>query len=234
MFYKNLKNISTVIACIFLYLWAAQAHEIDYNTSILGWRDITEKNSRHNIEKARLLKTYIQSLQKEIQDIKNDHYIENIRLNVISDELNKMLGSLNNTLTVHYEKHHAISVYDSIIDKIKTLKNELRSLLKTELQSSAYQLEKNKAEKNKKAQTVSKKFNTFVKIFTPKVRKIENTEKRKLILGSITVINQESSKLSLFWSRKFSSQRQMNDYYSNSLRTIKRELQKIQTIIINY
>jgi hypothetical protein len=233
MFYLKQKNIPITLICFFACSLQSSAHNIDYNTSILGWRDIVEQNSSYNIEKGRLLKGYLESLRKEIVDIKKDNYIQNERLEDISSELNKMELALNNTLTVHYEKHHAIWVYESIIEKIKTIKNELSNILKTELQSSADRLEKNKLEKNKKAEIVSKKINSFVTLFTPKVRQLENTQKKQLILSSITVINQESSKLSFFSTKEFSSIRQMDEYYSNSLRTIKREFHKIQLIILN-
>lgn len=232
MFYKKVITSSVMITYFFTLPFVIRAHNINYDTSILWSKDISEQNSSYNIQKGRLLMTYINSLQKEIVTISNEHYIESSKLQSISNELQLMSRSLNNTLTVHYEKHHAIWVYDSIIEKIKTLKTELSTALKTELELSSVRLEKNKLEKNRKALIVSTKFNNFVTIFTPKVRKLQNTEKRKLILGSITVINLESSKLSLFPTKTFSSQRQMDEYYSNSLRTIKRELQKIQAVIL--
>ena len=144
-----------------------------------------------------------------------------------------MSESLSKIQTLNIEKHHAESLYDSVIEKIKTLKTEISVILKKELTSSLISLAQNKQEKNKKAQVVSSRFISFVQVFTPKVRKLQNSEKKKLILGSITTINIEASTLALFSTKNFSSQRQLDDYYSNSLRTIKRELQKIQSVILN-
>jgi len=232
MFYSKSITLPTLLCYFFINSISINAHDIDYNTTILWSRDISEQNSSYNIEKWKLLKNYINGLETEIITMKRDHYIQNSSLDNISKQLKKMSSVLSNTLTIHYEKHHAVWVYDSIIENINVLKTELSLILKTELASSSVQLEKNKKETNRKALIVSGKFNNFVKVFTPKVRSLENSEKKKQILSAITVINIESSKLSIFSSREFSSQRQMDEYYSNSLRSIKRELQKIQAAIL--
>jgi hypothetical protein len=70
-----------------------------------------------------------------------------------------------------------------------------------------------------------------VNVFTPKVRKISNNEKKKLILSALTRINVEASKLVLFPGKNFISKKQMRASYSNSLMAIERELNTIRAVI---
>ena len=208
-------------------------HNIDYTENIVNSTSILEKNTSYNIEKSKLLKSYIDNLQKEITNFKTDYYVQSEDLNSKSFELTIMSQGLGKIQTINIERHHAESVYESIIEKIKTLKTEISVTLKKEHTASLIQLAQNKQETNKKAQIVSQRFIGFVNIFTPKVRNLQNSERKNLILTSITAINIEASKLALFSTKDFSSQRQLDDYYSNSLRSIKRELQKIQAVILN-
>lgn len=192
---------------------------------------IESVNTKYNIEKAKILQSYVSSLEKEIESFKVAHEIENEKINTISFELYLMNKALNKIQTLVIERSNAEDIIENIIENLKNLKNDIRSELKIELTQSKQELVELKNVYTNKANNVATRFTLFVGKFTPRVHALKESEKKELILQSLVEINKESSKLSLLETKDFQSKKQLRDYYSNSIRSIKRELKTIQAII---
>ncbi len=227
------RKISLYIIVTFFFSAYSYAHDIEYSSQIIPWQEIVERNTNYNIQRAKLLTNFVDTLEKEIRVFKNDHYIESEALESRAFELRIMSQELKNIQTINIEKHHADSIIESSILRLKTNKNETRKILKTKLKDSKLLLEQKIQTKWKVANKIGKRFSSFVASFTPKIRKLKNTEKKRLILLSLTNINKEASKLILFSSKEYSSLRHLDDSYNNSIRNIKRELYTIQAILKN-
>lgn len=226
---KNILFVSLIwFLCSSQY---SSAHNISYQESIIHSAQIQEYNTNYNIQKAKLLEDYVNSLTEEIYNFKEEHYITSNDLEGRISELKAMSRTLREIQTFSTEKHHAESITQSVIDNIKILKQELKILLENKLIDSMTKLREEKARKSARANQISKRFISFVSVFTPKVRKLSNITKKKLILSSLTNINKEASKLALLETRTFTSQKQLDDYYGNAIRSIKRELNTIRAII---
>jgi hypothetical protein len=104
--------------------------------------------------------------------------------------------------------------------------------MKIELIKSKARMERNRVVLKNRSNTLSPRLIAFVRKFTPKVRSLSNSQKKKNILSTLTSINKEASKLALFESRKFSSAKEMDDYYSLTIRSIKREFHTLQALIL--
>lgn len=216
---------------IFYHSWYAS--DIDYKSNIIIWGDIQEYNISYNIQKAKLLKNYVDTLEREIQNFTSDYFIKSEALASRAFELRIISGALNKIQTSQVEKIHAEKVLESAILKLKSMRQEIRTILKKELNLGMEKMKNLKIKRSANAQKISQRFISFIKKFTPKVREIRNLKKRKLILSSLTNINIEASKLALFESKKFTSPKQLEASYTNSLRSIKRELTTIKAIILN-
>lgn len=167
---------------IFLFapFYTTYSHNVDYKSNIIiGW-ERNEDNTDYNIQKAKLLDNYVISLEKEIQNFKNEHYIKSEALDSRAFDLRVMSSTLKKIQTIQIEKHHSESIIEGIIEELKNIKLEIRAILKTKLKDSMIMLDLLKQNRTKSATRISNRFITFVNTFTPKVRKLSNSEKRNL------------------------------------------------------
>lgn len=229
--FQKTSILCSIPITLFLCTQIASSHNIGYSENISRFTEIQEKNTNYNIQKAKLLKRYINTLKWETTGYKTDHEISNELIDSRVFQLKVMYESLSKIQTIYIEKHHAESITFDIIEKLKTIKQELNETLKWELQKSRSELLVLHAAYSIKTKLISKRFIYFVNVFTPKVRKISNNEKKKLILSALTRINVEASKLVLFPGKNFISKKQMRASYSNSLMAIERELNTIRAVI---
>ena len=219
--------------CIYSIIGITHAQIVDYKTYIsISW-DVSEYNSSYNIEKAKLLEQYIDSLLEEIFEFKREHAINSKEIDAYIFDLKMMSSALGNIQTLSIEKKDAETITDSIIEELSASKIEIWIVLKEELEKSKEAFSIYKREKTVKAGIISIRMITFLDSFSPKVEALSNTQKKTDILISLSRIRSASNSLWSFWNKLFSSQLKMNESYNNYIREIRRELETIRAIIVS-
>ena len=197
------------------------------------------ENTELNIKKAQLISNYITELEDKIILFKKKYSLwENVALSQNIVELDTMKNALNSISTTQVDKDIAEKVTVLVIQKLKSSKEKIETILRGEKQNFETRFAHKKDFYNKVCLQLNKTLNQIIIVMynNLKTTDIDNNGISKIgsnenkTIWYLKDLNEDSLKLKNFISTSFNNEEEMTNTLIQILRDIKENMLAIKKI----
>lgn len=195
-----------------------------------------EYNTDSNIKKAILVEDYIIRHKEKIENFLDNYDIkDNKELNNDLKILNDSIIAIRKIQNTDIEKKKAEDIIQNILNRIKTVNENLKVKLKIEKELYEKKLDQKKQAYSLLWKKISDKiYNINLKLARNILKDKQNLSFKELqIKNNLINLNKESQRLKNFWDMEFKSEYDIKETFINILKNIKNEINLMNKVLNN-